>query len=378
MITRTHQQPRANASCPQRAPLRGRAILFLLAAAGAACTPLATTAQAADPACATLNGRQVRWIVPYSPGGGYDTWSRLIAPHLALRIGVPVVVENVPGAGSIIGALRVRNAAPDGLTVGIVNAPALLVASLLGESEAPNPLRDFTILGRASRSRHVWATGGRSPLRTMDDVFARARGGPIVFAVDEVTSSGFVGAVLAAPLLGVDVAFVSGFAGSRENTMAAVRGEVDLVSVNFDSGRDRIESGDLRPLLQISDTPIAGHPSLAKVPLFAGPGGLAARRANPGRDREEATADARAVAAIVGAGRIVVGPPGLPAPLFACLEGGLRAAAADPAFLKQAAAAERSVDTAPAAVASDELALVRERAPQFLPLLRAAVERARR
>jgi len=335
--------------------------------------------QAFAASCAALGRRQVRWIVPYSPGGGHDTYSRLISPFFARQIGAEVIVENIPGAGSIVGALRIKNAPPDGGTIGIVNAAALLVAGLIGEQTAINLMTDFTVLGRAAHNQQVWATGGRSTLRTTDDVFERAKAGPVVFAVDEVTTPAFVGAVLVASLLGLDIAFVSGFAGSRESTMAAVRGDVDLVSVNFDSIRDRIESGDLRPLLQISAAPIAEHPSLAGVPLLGGETGLAARTATrSGGNASAAVTDAAAVEGILAPGRLIVAPRGLPAAVFACLEEGLHAAAADPEFVKVASKAERAVEFARAAATVEELRGVEQHASRFLPIIRQAVEKARR
>lgn len=354
-----------------------RGFLRALAAAGiAAAVPRPA---AAGPPCAALAGRTVRWIVPTAPGGGLDTTSRLLVPQLSRVLGTEIVIENVPGAGAIVGATRIRNAPPDGGTIGVLNAPALLVTNLIGETAAPNPASDFTILGRIARSRQVWATGGRSPLRTMDDVLERARRGPIVFAVEEVSTPGFLSAALAASLLHLDAAFVAGFSSGRDTALAAVRGDVDLVSFTFESILDRIESGDLRPLLQISATPVAEHPSLRGVPLLGGPGGLAAREAaRLGQSVEEAQADAGAAEAILGAGRLVVAPLGLPPAVLSCLEEGLFAAASSPEFVRLASASERSVEATrgPAAVA--ELRVVRERAARFLPAVRAAVERARR
>ncbi|MHB8836524.1 MAG: type 2 periplasmic-binding domain-containing protein [Candidatus Methylomirabilia bacterium] len=259
---------------------------------------------------------------------------------------------------------------------GVWAGTAPLVAGLIGERTALDLMVDFTILGRAAHNRQVWATGGRSRLRTLDDVLERCKTGPVVFAVDEVTTPSFAGAVLAASLLGLDIAFVSGFAGSRESTLAAVRGDVDLVSVNFDSIRDRIESGDLRPLLQISAAPIAQHPSLAGVPLLGGEAGLAASRS--GGNAREAAADAADVEGILAPGRLIVAPRGLPAAVFACLEQGLHAAASDPEFVKVASKAERDVSSARAGDTVAELRGVGQHAARFLPIIRRAVEKARR
>ena len=73
--------------------------------------PGAKEARAADDPCDALAGTTIRWIVPFSPGGGYDTSSRILEPFLETRLGAEIVVSNVTGAGGIIGAkhLKKRN-----------------------------------------------------------------------------------------------------------------------------------------------------------------------------------------------------------------------------------------------------------------------------
>ena len=75
-------------------------------------------------ACPGLAGERVRWIVPYSPGGGYDVYSRLLEPFYEEAIGAEIVVENRPGIGGRAGVRMIRDADPDGLTLGIVNGRA--------------------------------------------------------------------------------------------------------------------------------------------------------------------------------------------------------------------------------------------------------------
>lgn len=233
--------------------------------------------EAAGP-CPAVTGRTIRWIVPYSVGGGYDTVSRLIEPFYGKKLEAEIVIENVPGAGGVVGANQIKGGAPDGLMLGIINAPGLLVAAMTEQTKAPNPALDFTILGRVTRNQIAWVTGPHSRFRTFDDVLAAAQKRTTLFAATEVASINFVNAAVLSAILGFGADFVTGFPGSREETLAAVRGEVDLVSVTFDSVVDRIDAGDLRPLLQISSKPISTHSSLAGVPMVAGEQGLAARR----------------------------------------------------------------------------------------------------
>ena len=69
--------------------------------------------------------KPIRYIVPFPPGGSSDLISRAIAPRLSERLGQPVVIENMPGAGAMLGVDRVAKAAPDGYTIGLAAAGAL-------------------------------------------------------------------------------------------------------------------------------------------------------------------------------------------------------------------------------------------------------------
>ena len=111
-------------------PRRGIAALVALMS-----SVVVFTANADD--CGQLGHRPIRWIVPYSPGGGFDVESRVLAPHLARTLGTDVAVDNVSGAGGLVGAKAIRDAAADGHTIGVVNGSGLAAVSVLGEQDAP-------------------------------------------------------------------------------------------------------------------------------------------------------------------------------------------------------------------------------------------------
>ena len=96
-----------------------RRALVLAAAASVLVAPAYTTAwsQAANPNA----GKPLRVILPVGPGSGVDTIIRAAAPALSKSLGQPVVVENLTGAGGIIGTTAITKAAPDGLTIGVVS-----------------------------------------------------------------------------------------------------------------------------------------------------------------------------------------------------------------------------------------------------------------
>jgi len=328
--------------------------------------------------CDVMRDQRLHWIVPFSPGGGYDTYSRLIAPHLAAKIGAVINVENVSGAGGTIGALRIQKARPDGRTLGLLNAPGLLTASLAGTTKVPNPIEDFTILGRVVRSRTVWVAKAGSELKGMDGIFRAAAKRPLLCASTEAGSTNFVCVAVASAILDIPVDHLAGFPGTRQTTLALIRGEVDFVSHTFESALDRIESGDLKVILQISDKPISDHPSLQGVPLLGGASGIAAQRAmTAGRDRAKAINQTKALVSLIGAGRLVAAPPDLPSTIFECLERGVYAALTDPQFQHQAAKARRTLDIARAEEARMVLAEAGDSAEAFAAIVRRSIDRMR-
>ncbi len=331
-----------------------------------------------QPDCPQLEGKRIRWIVPYSAGGGYDVYSRLIKPFLEKETGAAIRIENLPGAGGILGAKTLKEAAPDGLTLGYLNVGGLLAASLTGLSEAPNPATDFTILGQVARPLRVLFTRGSSELNTMSDVLALGRRRPVVAAISEIGGTAFLNLYLTLRELEIPVELISGLAGSRQIALAVMRGEVDLADSAFESVLDLIEAGELKPLLQVSAEPISEHPSLQGVMWFAGEDGLAVRRARErGKDADQARLDAAAIIALVSSSRMVAGPPGMDPGLERCLADQVHRALTNPEFHAAAARARRSLTIASAEVARAQIKAAVERLDRFIPVIREHIRKVR-
>jgi tripartite-type tricarboxylate transporter receptor subunit TctC len=328
--------------------------------------------------CPQLQGKQVRWLVPFPPGGGYDIYSRLLEPFYERKTGAEIIIENSPGAGGIISANKLRQSPPDGLTLGILNAPGLLAAALSGTANVPNPAQDFTILGRLVRNQVVWVTSANSPLHSLEEVLAQSQRRPIVFGISEVGSTTFTGVAVATHLLGINPAYLSGFAGSRETSLAVMRGEVDLASFTFESVLDRLESQELRVLLQISGKPISAHTLLDGVPQLCGPQGIVAgRAAKLGRDPRQSEEDALALTRLTGAGLLVAAPPNLEAGLSGCLQQSLYEVLNEAELQAAAAKANRSLDVGRADEALSDIRGAALQAERFLPILQAAISKIR-
>ena len=105
----------------------------------------------------TYPSRSVRLIVPFAPGGATDIIGRLVAQHLAERLGQPVVVENKPGAGTTIGNAEVAKAKPDGYT--LLFAPTPFVISQVVYPTLPyDPQKDFAPVALLAVSPFILVT----------------------------------------------------------------------------------------------------------------------------------------------------------------------------------------------------------------------------
>jgi tripartite-type tricarboxylate transporter receptor subunit TctC len=329
-----------------------------MAACGDAQEARATAAGGAE-LCPGVAGETVRWIVTTPAGGSLDVGSRLLEPFYEAALGAEIVVENRPGAGGRIGARAIRDAEPDGRTLGIVNGTAFLAASLSEDVEGIHPLRDFTVLGRLATEDPVWVRGPSSRYRTIEEALA-SRDDPILVGITDVGGSSFVFVSVPSELLGLDIRYVPGYPGIQEYMLGLLRGEIDFAAIAFESLRDRIEAGELTPVLQLSDRPVAEHPSLEGVPLLAGPDGVAARVARARGAEAEGLARTAALIRLFGIGRLVVGPRGLPPELAGCLASRLAEVAADPALHAAAARARRIITFAGPAELTREVQLTEE------------------
>ena len=327
--------------------LRPRLVAGFIAMAifGGLAWSAAKEARAADDPCDALTGTTIRWIVPFSPGGGYDTSSRILEPFLERRLGAEIVVSNVTGAGGIIGAKHLKRAKPDGRTLALLHASSLIIAELLGTEDSPRLAEEFTILGLFGREPEIWLASAASNIRSMDDLFTKASQANVIYGSAAFASETWLTGSMGSDILAIEVDFVAGYKGSKERLLSLLRGELDVTSNSWSSSRAFVESGDLRPLAQISSVPIADHPALDGVPVLGGPDGVAVRRARAlGRDPQVARAQAEGLANIIGAGRIIAAPKGLDPGLASCLEDALHAATTDARFESAMAKAKLPVD----------------------------------
>lgn len=214
-------------------------------------------------------GKTIRIIVGYSPGGGYDAYSRLIARHLSKHIpGNPtVIVENMPGAGSLIAANHLyKIAKPDGLTIATFNGGHFL-GQIFGRPGIEFDARRFEFIAAPGSDDVAYvmsrASGITSIEKWMDSKTPVKMGGT---APGTHTPNNAIRIVEAA--LGLPIQLVSGYKGTADIRLAVESGELAGSAWWWESikatWRKGIESGEIVPVLQAVPKPL---PDIPKVPL---------------------------------------------------------------------------------------------------------------
>lgn len=203
--------------------LMGCLAILLLIISG--CVQTTAPAPAGGSAAPNFPTKEVTLVIPVSPGGGFDTAARLLAPHLEKYLpgDHPVVVKNMPGGEWNIGIGAMYTAQPDGHTLAIFNMPGNVVNQIVGT--ATFDLQQVSWLGTVAEETYVAALSPKSPYKTVDDL----KNAPEVKAgVVGLSSTAGLGTLIAAASLGIKLNPIP-HDGSTEAVLAAIRGDVDWV-----------------------------------------------------------------------------------------------------------------------------------------------------
>src|SRR5262245_49999705 len=142
-----------------------------IAATVLACTSLACSrpAESGNPR-PVFQGKTLTYVVATEPGGGYDTYGRLVAEYLGKHLATShVLVRNVPGGGHIVGANEIYRARPDGLTLGIFSS-GIIYATLVRQAGLVAALEDMSWIGKAGTDARVLVVSTRSGFQSVEDV----------------------------------------------------------------------------------------------------------------------------------------------------------------------------------------------------------------
>ena len=240
--------------CRRAAPV---AALLLAAPAGA---------HAADAGEVRFPLRPVRVVVPYAPGGGTDILVRSLGDRLFDRWQQPMLIDNRPGGGTVIGSDVVARAVPDGYTL-LVSTGTHSVNATLYRKLPFDPLRSFEHVSLLAISPNVLVVHPSLPARQVKDLIAlaRARPGQIAYSSSGNGGTGHLAMELMKQMAGVQLIHVP-YKGASPALGAVVSGEVSLSVANMIAALPQIRSGRLRV---VAVTTARRSRSLPDVPTIA-------------------------------------------------------------------------------------------------------------
>jgi tripartite-type tricarboxylate transporter receptor subunit TctC len=208
--------------------------------------------------------RTIRIVVPFAPGGGADILARLLAEQIGRTRGPAMVIENRPGAGTVIASEAVARAAPDGSTVLIVANSFVINPNL--KKVNYDPLTSFEPVCHLTRSPNVVVVHSASPFRTLADLVdaARAKPGELTMAFNGPATSQHIGFEKLKRAANIHLTHVP-YPGGGPAVNALVGQHVTSLFVNYPSVAEQLKAGRLRALAVASRTRIETLPDLPTI-----------------------------------------------------------------------------------------------------------------
>lgn len=244
---------------------------------------------AAGAQCADWPAKPIRWIVPYSAGGGTDLMARVLAGHLEKTLGQRIVVENRPGGSTVTGTAALAQADPDGYTVGMV-FDSLAINAVLGTVTPYDPEKDFTpIINLAYVPLMFIVNPKEVPMKTLPELVAYAKANPdwLTFGSLGPGSPHEIGFEWFRTLAGIKATVVpyKGVNPAMQDTLA---GRIKSTFIGVAVADQYLQAGTLRALGVTTAKRLASAPNLPTIAEQGYPGydfvtfyGLAAPKNTP-------------------------------------------------------------------------------------------------
>jgi len=254
--------------------------------------------------------KDITFIIPVTPGGGFDTTVRMLVPYMRKHLPneVNIIVRNMPGGEWSIGINHLYRSKPDGYTIGILNLPGNVVHMITGRAKFD--LTKITWIGTPAEITYVTALSPKSKYQTLKEL---QQAPEVLAGTVGLASTAGLGTVLAAEAMGIKMKYIP-HDGSAQAMLAAVRGDVQWVQYPFGSLKKFFASGDLTPVWVYSKERL---PELPNVPTIT----------------EVGYGD---LLKVVSMYRPVGGPPGMPDDIAKVWREAFGKAAQDPEFIAAA------------------------------------------
>ncbi len=211
--------------------------------------------------------RPIKLVVPFAAGGATDILGRLLATSMGEQLGQSVIVENKPGAGTMVAATMVSKSAPDGYTLLLGSNSTLTLNAAIRPSLPYDPIKSFTMLGSMANMGLVVVVNAQSPIKTLSQLVAQGKDASSApsYASFGSGSSAHFGAELLQSALGTRMTHVP-FNGSSQSLTALMGGQVPVAVDSVVAVAPHMRGQRMRPLAVLS---AAREPLLPDVPTVA-------------------------------------------------------------------------------------------------------------
>ena len=232
---------------------------------------LALTIIGVGAAHAQYPARPIRWIVPYTPGGITDSVTRIVTQKLQEGMGQPVVVENRPGANSIVGADIVAKAAPDGYTMLTVIAAHSANATLYAGKLPFDTVKSFTPVSLVAIAPLIITVNNNFPAKDMRELiaYARANPGKVSFGSSGIGAAAHLTTELLKQTAAIDMVHVP-YKGTAPALQGLLAGDIQVLVDVPSSMMPHVRGGKARALGMFSAQRV---PGAQEVPTIAEAGG---------------------------------------------------------------------------------------------------------
>lgn len=217
--------------------------------------------------------KPIRVIVPYPPGSGTDIVARLLSQRIGDSLGQPLVVENRPGAGAIIGVDAIAKAAPDGHTIGIIDSGALAINPALYPKLPYDSLRDFAPIIEVAALPFMLVANPSLGVSSVQELIAAAKRDPgkINYASVGNGSSVHLATELLKKSAGINLTHIP-YKGSAPALNDVLAGTTPVMFVNLLSGLPHVKGGKLRALAVGTSTRVRAIPDVPTIAESGVPG----------------------------------------------------------------------------------------------------------
>lgn len=235
---------------------------FMLQAAGMAAVvpmPFSVMAQTGFPV------KPIRIIIPYAAGGGTDVVGRPLAVAMATELGQSIIIDNRPGAGTVIGSDAVAKALPDGHTLLMTTSAIAINASLVPKLPYDTD-RDLVSVGRICQGPLVIACRPDKPWKTLPDILqaAKAQPGKLTYASSGNGSAVHLGGELLKQVAGVDITHIP-YRGAAPSITDLLGGQVDLIVATAGSVHKHVQNNRMRAIAVTSSARNDAYAGVATV-----------------------------------------------------------------------------------------------------------------